>query len=199
MLCALVADVLSLLPIAEGFPPDFAFTPDFGLVARLLDLKPAGPSTAGHFLAVFGIPLGFAGLFSVHRELRSAPSPWRELVVFLAGFGLALAISFHGSFAFGAQGVGEETFRKLVEPLAFATYACVLASGAVLLLLVAGGKSSYSRWTALISPLPLHLVLGGTALAVGGGPGASLYVTMTSLSLAVWFGVTVLQAQDAGF
>lgn len=166
--------------------------------------KPAWHVEAGHYLSLFFIPLGLAGLYQVDRALRPAGRRLALLVVALGVLGFTTATAFHVSFGFAAAllqtAPGSSAVLARYAPLVLAagslSLLCMVLSFGVILGVTARGTSAYSRWFVLVNPLPIQVLLTGAAFMLPVELGSLLLITSLNVSLFVFFAASTVTFWD---
>jgi len=124
----------------------------------------------GHFVAIFSAPLYFAGYWHLFQRLKPAPEYARVLVMVLGIYSFALGSVWIGSRVYPAiliqaldAAANEPARAQIAELLSRASFynetiliglrLGVLGLSGVFIWIVAGGRSQYPRWFAVLNPI----------------------------------------------
>lgn len=124
--------------------------------------------TAGHFFAVFGIPLYFVGVWHIAEMLKPAGGGMSKAFFFIGSFGFLYgamwmssramigSIAHHGDLVEGTDLV--ELYRLRLETLLQVIRITTLVISIIYIKQVLTGKSRYPKWMAATSPIVLLLM-----------------------------------------
>ena len=182
-------------------------------VVSLVALVPPERLALGQYLGVFGIPFGMAGLWTIYRGVRPAGARWAVPLIVLAFLGYCVGVAYHaqlaplGSFVQAAIandiGATPEMASGLRDMHAYLWPNMIVVQGlfAMMTLLyvvvVAGGRTRFPRWMALLNPVTLAIACGGPAMLLP--PLVELRVNLMFFNLisAIWFAMaTAMQWGD---
>ena len=145
------------------FDPQMRFT-GYEFMADISE----GRLTTGHFLAVFGIPLYFVGMWHIAEMLRPAGEKLSRALFFIGSFGFlygAMWMSSRamiGSIAHHPELVEStnlvELYELRLETLLQVIRITTLAISIIFIKMVLTGKSRYPKWMAATSPIVLLLM-----------------------------------------
>lgn len=193
--CADVATAYSPLP---SHPMGTVFSGMLRNVTPLLLEKSHASLLLGHYLALLFIPLGVAGVWHVTSMFRPSAQRWC-LVLNLAGAVVyAVGTAYHSSFGLVATIIQSRDPRLVAgiadffEPFGVMTMAMMITALLGLALVIGGGRTTYPRHLALLTPLPLQL---GFSLVAGFAPAAVgnlLLVVGLNLSTGVFFSISLV-------
>ncbi len=162
----------------------------------------------GHFLAVFSIPLYFAGYWHLFQRMKPAPTKPRLLLLGLGIYSFVTGGVWIGSRVYPAilvqareVATNEAAKQQIIELLAMAGFynetlliglrIGVLALSALFIWIVATGRSSYPRWFAVCNPILLVIASFAIYFFV---PSIGGYLMPIAMNVAhfVLFGVSLL-------
>jgi len=146
--------------------------------------------TAGHFFAVFGVPLYFVGVWHIAEMLRPAGSKLSKVFMIIGWFGFVYgamwmssramigSIAHHPELTEGTNLVGlyELRLETLLQIIRITT---LIISG-IFIKMVLTGKSRYPKWMAATSPIVLLLMNFAIYLIV---PSIGKYVMPIALNV----------------
>ena len=145
------------------FDPQMRFT-GYEFMADISE----GRLTTGHFLAVFGIPLYFVGMWHIAEMLRPAGEKLSRALFFIGSFGFlygAMWMSSRamiGSIAHHPELVEStnlvELYELRLETLLQVIRITTLVISIIFIKMVLTGKSRYPKWMAATSPIVLLLM-----------------------------------------
>lgn len=165
--------------------------------------KPARHIDLGHYLALFLIPLGMAGLYHIYRALRSIEFYQAEITVALGILGFCTGMAFHFSFGYvtallQAAPTADQLPRILsrnepfVVTTAIASVASMVLSFGILLVVTAMGRTAYPRWFVVVNPIPVQLTFNTVAFSLPVKLGSLLAITSLNSSLLLFFDASTI-------
>jgi hypothetical protein len=204
-LVAVAADILSGYSTNPS-GMDTAISLSLEGVTGLLETKPHWQLALGHYLALIGIPI--EGIFVVaHTYLALKPAGQTLSRAFFYGglYLVPIGVAYHATYGFVAEIIqtGNQALLDQVaiyfEPFGLAVTGLYLALMLFWTVLVLSGRSLYSRWIALVSPLSVML-LSQLILFIlpAGNTGARAFITVTGLNLPItlWAIISTLVLWD---
>jgi hypothetical protein len=183
-------------------------------IAPLFITKSLAQARIGHYLAIFFIPLGLAGILQVF--LASKPSQNKLAFTFLAMgvLGIVYATFYHGTLAFvigalqqssfelgGAYVAGAndfvDYFNSLSEPLGRVLLGADVLVSSLYVLIVLRGSTHFSRWMAAYNPVVIQLVLSSLILIAPQPLNQLIWLTVFNASMVLWYlGLTLVLSRN---
>jgi len=159
----------------------------------------------GHFLAVLGVPLYFAGYIHLYRMLKSGSENLARAVLGLGFVAFTVGGIWIGSRGFFGTLVNMEStidaatyetivgrYEELLEVLVQVLRVVVLVLSGVFVAAILRGGTYYKKWMALFNPI---LILAVTFSLIFIAPGLGKYLVPIAMNVAhfVLFGVSLYQ------
>lgn len=137
----------------------------------MLEYVPLRRASQGHFIAIFGVPLYFAGYYGLKEFFKRVSSPTLAHVLYILGF---LAFSIGGiwisSRYFGAEvlqrssGTADyafylKSYENHYQILVWALRIIIAALSIVFVILILKNHSGIPQWVILCNPLLLLIII----------------------------------------
>lgn len=170
-------------------------------IVEALPKVPFEPVLFGSILGYASLPLFLLGLWPLYRALEPAGRVLASVPVVLLGYSLTLFPGYHYAavlYSLGFRTASENSNDLLIEQLLQVHQSAIyvimfplLIASIWIALLILSGKTRYSRWMAVVSPLLMIVVptLVKMIPSPWGGyiiPGAGTLMFILFLALAVW-------------
>lgn len=200
MAVAAVADFFSLYSPGPAARMPTLLTLSLQDFLPLLAAKPPGHLLAGHVLALVGLSVGLAGVWAVAPELRKRFPTGGRITAAGAVAAYLFGTAWHtslGALGTVVSGVTDPAVHldvlSRMGPIALTSTAIFYGLGLVIFALLfvqlLHGCGALPRWTAWVSPLPVHAVGFLLAAFLPSVVGTALQYSLSNLSLVVFYAV----------